>query len=182
MSPVSGGRLSVPGIGQHLEGNEVNAGLFPASLKQNGQSSRLLSRFCHYQICVLIEKFIPAAVWHLEGSDNCGRLRTSKEAAVLFWQTIKVAWNRALMDGFSARLPTSLSEPCRRARTLVQWPLWLIELCFSLKGILESKPWYLSMWPDYSWMWGHWDRSSFSATGDLSEETFGNWGRYIQRR
>lgn len=76
--------LSVPGTRQHLEGNEVSAVLFPASLKHNGQSSRLLSRFCHYQICALIEKFTPAAVWHLEGSDNCGRLRTSKAVTVLF--------------------------------------------------------------------------------------------------
>lgn len=107
--------LSVPGTRQRLEGNEVSVVFSPASLKHNGQSSRLLGRFCHYQICVLIEKFIPAAVWHLEGSDNCGRLRTCKEATVLFWQKIKVAWNRALIDGFSAWLPASFSEPCRKA-------------------------------------------------------------------
>jgi hypothetical protein len=72
--------LSVLGTKQHLKGNEVSMALFSTSLKHNGQSSRLLSRFCHYQICILIEKFIPAAAWHLKGSDNCRRLRTSKEA------------------------------------------------------------------------------------------------------
>lgn len=107
--------LSVLGTRQHLKGNEVSTALFPSSLKHNGQSSRLLSRFCHYQICVLIEKFIPAAAGQLEGSDNCRRLRTSKEATELFWQKVKVAWNRTLIDGFSAWLPMSFSDSCGQA-------------------------------------------------------------------
>ena len=33
----------------------------------------------------------------------------------MFWQKVKVAWNRALIDGFSVWSPMPFSDTCRQA-------------------------------------------------------------------